>query len=122
EDESALLGLRLQDLEDQVLLAHPGRAGDRQVLGDRGQLLDALVLEIGDVQARQRRLGGWRRLLRLLRLWRRGAVGRRRRGRRWCRVALGGGGLRGRRGFGFRAFGARLRAGRPSSWIWHGKY
>ena len=50
EDEPALLGLRLQDLEDQLLLAHAGRAGDVQVLGDLRELLDALVLQIGDVQ------------------------------------------------------------------------
>ena len=50
EDEAALLGLRLEDLEDQLLLAHPGRAGDVQVLGDLRELLDALVLQIGDVQ------------------------------------------------------------------------
>ena len=51
EDEAALLGLRLQDLEDQLLLAHAGRAGDVQVLGDLRELLDALVFQIGDVQA-----------------------------------------------------------------------
>src|SRR5262249_43044585 len=33
EDEAALLGLRLEDLEDQLLLAHPGRAGNIEVLG-----------------------------------------------------------------------------------------
>ena len=51
EDEAALLGLRLQDLEDQLLLAHAGRAGDVQVLGDLRELLDALVFQIGDVEA-----------------------------------------------------------------------
>ena len=51
EDEAALLGLRLEDLEDQLLLAHAGRAGDVQVLGDLRELLDALVLQIGDVEA-----------------------------------------------------------------------
>ena len=50
EDEPALLGLRLQDLEDQLLLAHPGRAADGQVLRDLRELLDAHVLQIGDVQ------------------------------------------------------------------------
>ena len=50
EDEAALLGLRLEDLEDQILLAHAGRAGDRQVLRDLRQLLDALVFQIGDVE------------------------------------------------------------------------
>ena len=52
EDEPALLGLRLEDLEDQLLLAHAGRAGDVQVLGDLRELLDALVLQLGDVEAR----------------------------------------------------------------------
>jgi hypothetical protein len=46
----ALLGLRLQDLEDQLLLAHAGRAADGQVLRDLRELLDAHVLQIGDVQ------------------------------------------------------------------------
>ena len=54
EDEAALLGLRLQDLEDQLLLAHAGRAGDGHVLGDLRELLDAHVLQIGDVQASRR--------------------------------------------------------------------
>ena len=51
EDEAALLGLRLEDLEDQLLLAHAGGAGDVEVLGDLGELLDALVFQLGDVQA-----------------------------------------------------------------------
>ena len=77
EDEAALLGLRLEDLEDQLLLAHAGRAGDVQVLGDLRELLDAHVLQLGDVQALaaaaavlpgcaalawRRRRCGWRRL------------------------------------------------------------
>ena len=57
EDEAALLGLRLQDLEDQILLAHAGRAGDVQVLGDLRELLDAHVLQIGDVEALARAPG-----------------------------------------------------------------
>jgi hypothetical protein len=55
EDEAALLGLRLQDLEDQVLLAHAGGAGDVEVLAHLRQRLDAHVLERGDVQAGTRR-------------------------------------------------------------------
>jgi hypothetical protein len=51
EDEPALLGLRLEDLEDQFLLAHAGRAGDIQVFGHLGQVLDAHLLELGDVEA-----------------------------------------------------------------------
>ena len=34
EDQAALLGLRLEDLEDQLLLAHAGGALDAEVLGD----------------------------------------------------------------------------------------
>ena len=60
EDEAALLGLRLEDLEDQLLLAHARRAGDGHVLGDLGELLDAHVLQIGDVEPA--RLRGLRRL------------------------------------------------------------
>ena len=51
EDETALLGLRLEDLEDQLLLAHAGRAGDLEVLGDLGEMLNRHLLQIGDVQA-----------------------------------------------------------------------
>src|SRR5262249_516108 len=70
EDEAALLGLRLQDLEDQLLFAHPGRAAHRQVLGDLGELLDAHVLQIGDAQTVASRRGRlWRRRVRV------GAVG-----------------------------------------------
>ena len=46
EDEPALLGLRLEDLEDQILLAHAGRADDVLVLGDLRELLDAQILQI----------------------------------------------------------------------------
>ena len=41
----------LQDLEDQLLLAHAGGAGDGEVLRDLGELLDAHVLQLGDVEA-----------------------------------------------------------------------
>src|SRR6185436_9277907 len=50
EDEAALLGLRLEHLEDQLLLAHPRRAFDAQVLADLGQLGDVHLLERADVQ------------------------------------------------------------------------
>ena len=50
EHEAAHLGLRLQDLENQILLAHAGGAGDVQILGDLGELLDAHVLQVVDVQ------------------------------------------------------------------------
>src|ERR1044072_390901 len=45
EDEPALLGLRLEDLEDQLLLAQRGGALDAEVLGDLGELADAHLLE-----------------------------------------------------------------------------
>ena len=59
EDVPALLGLRLQDLEDQLLLSHAGGAGDVEILGDLGELLDAHVLQFADVEAfaRTPRLG-----------------------------------------------------------------
>jgi hypothetical protein len=50
EDEAALLGLCLQDLEDQLLLAHTRGAGDIHVFGDLRELLNAHVLQIGDVE------------------------------------------------------------------------
>ena len=45
EDQAALLGARLQDLEDQLLLAHAGRARHVELLGDLGERADAHVLE-----------------------------------------------------------------------------
>ena len=50
EDETALLRLGLQDLEDQLLLPHAGRAGDAQVLGDFREGGDVHLLELGDVE------------------------------------------------------------------------
>ena len=50
EHEAAQLGLRLEDLEDQILLAHAGGAGDVQILGDLGELLNAHVLQVVDVE------------------------------------------------------------------------
>ena len=50
EDQAALLGLGLQDLEDQLLLAQAGGAGDVHVLGDLVELLDAHVLQLDQVQ------------------------------------------------------------------------
>ena len=52
EDEPALLGLGLQDLKDQLLLAHPGRAGHLEILGDLREVLDRHLLQLGDVEAR----------------------------------------------------------------------
>ena len=50
ENEPALLGLRLQDLKDQLLLAHAGGAAHAQVLRHLRELLNAHVLQIGDIQ------------------------------------------------------------------------
>ena len=50
EDQPLLLGLRLQDLEDQVLLAHAGRVLDLQVLGDLQELRDLDLVERPDVE------------------------------------------------------------------------
>src|SRR5581483_6463214 len=59
EDQAALLRARLEDLEDQLLLAHAGRAGDVESLGDLGQRADAHVLERGELEFfRCRRCGG----------------------------------------------------------------
>src|SRR5438876_5904260 len=44
-DEAVLLGLRLQDGEDELLLAHGGRALDVHVLGDGREVGDRLVLQ-----------------------------------------------------------------------------
>ena len=46
EDQAALLGLRLQDLEDQLLLAQPVGALDPEVFGDLGELPDAMSLSV----------------------------------------------------------------------------
>src|SRR5262245_62433181 len=49
EDEAGFFGLRLEDLEDQLLLAHSGGAGDIQLLGDLGQFRDGHVLKVANV-------------------------------------------------------------------------
>ncbi len=51
KDEPALLGLRLEDLKNQLLLAHAGGAGDGKVLRNLRELLNALVLQLRDVEA-----------------------------------------------------------------------
>jgi hypothetical protein len=63
EDEPALLCLRLEDLKNQLLFAHAGRSDHVQVLGDRRELLDAHLLELGDVQPRAAALRRWSRRL-----------------------------------------------------------
>src|SRR5262249_60795156 len=62
EEIAALLGAAAEDLEDELLLAHAGRARDVELLGDLGQLLGAHFLE-----RRQVDLGLRRRLTRRLR-------------------------------------------------------
>src|SRR5207249_3537761 len=44
-DETVLLSLRLQDGENEILLAHRRRAFDVHVLGDGSELADLLVFE-----------------------------------------------------------------------------
>src|SRR6185503_5777435 len=76
EDEPALFGARLQDLEDELLLTHAGRARHVEAFGDLGQRADAHVLERRKLELfrRGRRGCGWGS----------GPGGRRRRGRRRC--------------------------------------
>ena len=61
EDQALSLGLRLQDLEDEVLLAHPGRVLDLQVARHLREVADGHVLERPHVQTLlalgRRRLG-----------------------------------------------------------------
>ncbi len=45
EDQAVLLGLRAEDLEDQLLLAHAATAGDGQFLGDFRQVGDVLLFQ-----------------------------------------------------------------------------
>ena len=45
EDEAVLFGLRAEDLEDQLLLAHAGGAGNIQFLGDLRQVGNVLVFQ-----------------------------------------------------------------------------
>ncbi len=62
EDQPLLLGLRLQDLEDQVLLAHSGRVLDLQIFGDLEELRNLDFVECPDVE-RVAMLDGSRGLL-----------------------------------------------------------
>src|SRR5207237_369002 len=50
-DEPVLLGLRLEDLEDQLLLAQPAHALDVELAGDGVEVGDRLFLEFGQVHA-----------------------------------------------------------------------
>src|SRR5262249_57251447 len=49
EDQSVTLGLALQDLEDELLLAQAAHALDPEVFGDVVQLGDGLVLELRQI-------------------------------------------------------------------------
>jgi hypothetical protein len=49
-DEAALLGLGLEDLENQLLLAQGGRTLDTETLGHLDHIRDAHLLEDPDVQ------------------------------------------------------------------------
>src|SRR5215467_10924322 len=49
EDEAALFGLRLQDLEDQLLLPHSGSSLDVKVFGNLRQRGDVHLLQLRDV-------------------------------------------------------------------------
>ncbi len=51
EDQPLRLGLVLEDAEDQILAAHPGRVLDPEALGRRAQLADAHLLELVEVEA-----------------------------------------------------------------------
>ena len=57
EDQAEAFGLRLQDLEDQLLLAQRGRALDLELLRDLEELRHGVVVERPDVEHRLRRLG-----------------------------------------------------------------
>jgi len=50
KDEPALFSLRLQDLENQLLFAQAGRAGDGEVLGHLIELLDTHILQLHQVE------------------------------------------------------------------------
>ena len=50
EDKSALFGLRLENLEDEFLLAQTGGARNVQILGDLVQVLDTHVLEFDQIE------------------------------------------------------------------------
>ena len=53
EDEAALFGLRLQDLEDQFLLPHSGSSLNVEVLGNLRQRRDVHFLKLGNVHRRR---------------------------------------------------------------------
>src|SRR5208283_169461 len=63
EDQSILLRLRAQDLENQLLLAHAARAGDVEFLGDLRQVGNIAFLEFSQTDAH------FRSFLFLLPMW-----------------------------------------------------
>src|ERR1019366_7176118 len=58
EDEPAFFGLGLQDLEDQLLFAQTGGAGDVHILGNLVELHNAHVLQLDQVERGSATLGG----------------------------------------------------------------
>ena len=60
EDQAALLGLGLEDFEDQLLLTQAGGARDVHRLGDVVELLNGHVLQLDQVERRGTALGGLR--------------------------------------------------------------
>ena len=51
EDEAAFFRLRAENLEDQLLLAHPARARDVQLLGDLREIGDVLFFQLSEADA-----------------------------------------------------------------------
>jgi len=126
KDQPALFGLGLEDLEDQLLLAQAGGAGDPHILGYLVELLDAHVFQLDQVQRGGSvldALGGLAALVARPAMYQ----GRRRFGRRG-RGRIGGfslgGGRRGR-GFPLRALGTvavRFFSGRRGAGGFFGRF
>ena len=51
EDQAVFLGLGLEDLEDQLLLAQPAVVLDAEVAGDVVQLGNGLLLQLGEIHS-----------------------------------------------------------------------
>ena len=105
EDQAALFGLGLEDLEDQLLLTQAGGAGDVHVLGHLVELLDAHVLQFDQIERRGAILDALGSLL-----FAAGGTGvvRGRNNRYFGGLHLGGG-RRGRGGRSSRGLGGALR-------------
>ena len=57
-DDGVRVEQRLLDAEDQVLLPEAGVVGDVQLLGQRMQLRDRLLLQLSDIHGRDSRQAG----------------------------------------------------------------